>query len=108
MSAFRCDCKPICRFKPYAEIFIPTTKDKDGCWFYACRYHFLILRIQRLFGKRDFGWCKVDTTRERIDEMEELLWDIWSDIHEIKKEMGLEEEVDFLSWMEENKEKKDK
>jgi len=92
MSIFRCDCKPNCRRRPYAEVFFPTTKEKDGYWIYACYWHFLILRLKRFDGKISFGWCKIDTDRERIEDIEELLWDIWGDLFEIKEKLGIETE----------------
>jgi len=101
MSIFKCDFKKkkgCCGKKPYMEIF-PFEKDEDGkwkpmqSWCFLCLKHYIFLRIQKLFRRVNFGCCRADTFRQSVEENKEILWDIQSDLYEIKEKLGIEQEV---------------
>ena len=88
MGVFSCDKKG-CGKKPYMELYY-SFDDETHKWCYVCFWHYLEARLYRLFKKHDFGWCRVDTDREAIEHLRWELWDIQSDIMEIKEKLGIE------------------
>ena len=92
MGIFSCDRKG-CERKPYMELVKPTEDGQDiGSWCYVCFWHYLEARMKALFDKTlSFAYCKVDTDREAIEHLRYELWDIQSDIYEIKKSLGIEQ-----------------
>ena len=108
--AFKCDYYKrngdTCNRKPYVEVFVPSTEEEDGYWAYLCFWHYLKERILKLFGKsrNDFGWCKVDTNREMLENIMEEIWGIQYDLMEIKEKLGIKEDYkELIKWDEEEK-----
>ena len=90
MGIFTCD-KEKCERKPFREVFF--NNEEDSAWCYACFWHYLKLRILRLFKKTDFGWCKVDTDREAIERLLMEITDVQHDLIEIKQKLGIKDET---------------
>lgn len=118
MSIFRCNKYKRngfeCGNRPYVEVF-PLETDKNGnvimmddCnvpkfsdkgWSYLCRWHFYMARLRR----DKILWCKVDSDRDTMENILEEIWDIQSDIYDIKEKLGIKDETpDYLKWMDED------
>ena len=90
MGIFTCDKKG-CERRAYAELFY-SGDGETSRWCYTCFWLYLYSRLFRFLKKADFGWCKVDTDREAIEHIRYELWDIQSDIMEIKEKLGIKDE----------------
>jgi hypothetical protein len=84
MGIFKCDWKE-CRHKPYAEIFY--NDEEESKWCYLCFWHFIYARLRR----DKIGWCKVDTDREMLEQIREEIWELQSDLMDIKKKLKIKE-----------------
>ena len=89
MGIFSCDWGNDCSHEPYAEIFYEDEEEEKGehKWCYLCFWHFIWARLR---GDK-FGWCKVDTDRELMEHILEEIWDVQSDLMDIKKKLGIKE-----------------
>jgi len=110
MGIFSCDwCKDKvsnkCERTPLMEVFFSKTEDREVYWCYVCRWHWYKLLIQKWFGKRDFGACKVDTDREFMEHMMEEIIDIQYDLMDVREALGIKEEYPELESL--NKEEKE-
>jgi len=83
-----------CSRKPWAELYFQGKEEEDSFWVYVCFWHYLIERFWRSLGKRDFGACRIDTNREAIEHILMEIWDVQSDLIEIKKKLGIKGEHD--------------
>jgi hypothetical protein len=92
MSIFNCNWNDRCERKPYKEIHYSLSED-DSRWCYVCFWHYIIARIHRLLGKKDFAWCRIDTDREVIEQLKYDMWDIQADLDEIKEKLGIKDET---------------
>jgi len=62
--------------------------DEESKWGYLCFWHYLWYRLTRT---KEVGYARVDTDREAIEHLQESIWDLHSDIYEIKKKLGIKE-----------------
>ena len=94
MSILGCDRKG-CKRLAFGEVYMPNVGDDgESVWYFACWWHYFIERIRRIFGKTDFGFCRIDTTREAIEHIRMDLWELQGDILEIKQHFGIVKEDD--------------
>jgi hypothetical protein len=77
MTMYKCNWEG-CERKPYAEIYY--TEDGESKWSFLCIWHFIRAKLRR----DEFAWCPVDTDREAIEQIKEEIWDLQSEIMEIK------------------------
>ena len=95
MSSFKCDYKPNCRKKPRYEIIFPQTEHRDGFWCYVCFWHLIVAKIKATLRMAPgFGWCEADTTRQMVENIMEEIWELKSDIWDIKEKLGIIEKDD--------------
>ena len=89
MGIISCDHSK-CNRIAYGEIFMES--EDEHFWVYACWWHYLIERIRNLLGKNDYGFCRIENTRESIEFVRMDLWEMQGDITKIKKKLGIEDE----------------
>jgi len=85
--SFRCNWHIECQRKPYVEIFYEK-EDGDHAWCYLCFWHYLYAK----FRGDEFGYTKINTNREMLENIMEEIWDIQGDLIEIKEKLGIKSE----------------
>lgn len=123
MSTFKCDWTNKhnfkCSRKPFVEIF--PLKDPiemqeiegwdfeypqfEGNWSYLCLRHFILAKLK---GHK-FCYCRVDSNRDALEDIKEMLWDIGGEIIAIKEKFGITDpDIKELEELLDEKSSKDK